>query len=190
MPLPAEAGLRGATGRIQAAVNSAGGAEGEQRLLDLGVEARPLEAGAVLPWEHDHCALGGALRGQRQCLRRGGGDLAVEVYPTGGCHGERCILHLGRRALRLQLLRRCRSDERDGQRGQAGTARLGADDAVSITPACNFLERCSTQNKDAGVGMTCRAALTATVRPTAAATATTATTAATAATATVAIATP
>ena len=105
MPLPAEAGLRGATGRIQAAVNSAGGAEGEQRLLDLGVEARPLEAGAVLPWEHDQCTFGGALRGQRQCIRRCGRDLSVEIYPTRGSHSKRHVFHLGRGALWLQLLR-------------------------------------------------------------------------------------
>ena len=108
--------LRGAAGHVQAAVDSAGGAESEQRLLDVGVEARLLKAGAVLPRENDHGTVSAALLGERQCLRRSRRDLSVEIYPASGSHSKRRVFHLGRGALRLQmLLRRCRGDERDGQ---------------------------------------------------------------------------
>jgi hypothetical protein len=46
--------LRAAGRRVQVAVGGACFAEREQRLLDVGVEARLVEAGAVLPREHDH----------------------------------------------------------------------------------------------------------------------------------------
>ena len=91
--------LRGAAGHVQAAVDSAGGAKSEQRLLDVGVEVRLLKADAVLPRENDHGTVSAALLGERQCLRGSRRDLSVEIYPASGGHSKRRVFHLGQSAL-------------------------------------------------------------------------------------------